>query len=54
MRACHGDEGLVDDGWAGSSQLDMTEPEQPTPGFLRRAPLDRNRNLSATNCTALH
>lgn len=54
MRACHGDDDLVDDdGWARSSQLDMTEPEKPTPGFLRRAPLVRNR-LSATNCTALH
>lgn len=35
MRTRHGEEGLVDDGWIGSSHLNVTEPEQPTPKFLR-------------------
>lgn len=54
MRTCHGEEGVVDDGWIGSSQLNMTEPELPTPNSYAPCRFVRNSKRSAMNCTALH
>lgn len=54
MRTRHGEEGLVDDGWIGSSQLNMTEPELPTPNSYAPCRFVRNSKRSAMNCTALH
>lgn len=55
----HGEEDLVDDGWIGSSQLDMTmrEPEQPTPNsYATRAPCPQPQAQALRNelhCTTL-
>lgn len=56
MRTRHGEEDLVvDDGWIGSSQLDMTEPEQPTPNsYAPRAPCPQPQALrNELHCTTL-
>lgn len=60
MTTRHGDEDLVDDGWIGSSQLDVTEPEQPTPNsYAPRAPCPQPQALrnelhgTTLHCTAL-
>lgn len=56
MRTRPGEEGLVDDGWIGSSQLDMTEPEQANTRCLRPVPLVHNSKRSANelHCAAPH